>query len=214
MKVIITGATGMVGEGVLLECLENPAVSQILIVGRRHYDLSHPKVKELLIPDFLQSSNYSEQLSGYDACFFCAGVSSIGMSEGDYTRITYDTTMAFAKTLVQKNPTMVFDFVTGAGTDSSEKGKVMWARVKGKTENDLVKLGFKGQYNFRPGLMVPTPGQKSSKTSYKITAAVLKYFLPKSTLTLKQVGKAMIHSVTKGYSKHVLEVADIKDLST
>jgi nucleoside-diphosphate-sugar epimerase len=213
MKVIITGATGMVGEGVLLECLENPAVSQILIVGRRHYNLTHPKVKELLIPDFLQSEKFADQLAEYDACFFCAGVSSVGMNETDYSKITYDTTLTFAKTLVSKNPNMVFNFVTGAGTDSSEKGKTMWARVKGKTENDLMKLGFKGQYNFRPGLMVPTPGQKSLKTSYRILAAILKNILPKSTLTLVQVGRAMIHSVSKGYSNQILEVADIKKLA-
>jgi uncharacterized protein YbjT (DUF2867 family) len=213
MKIIITGATGMVGEGVLLECLENPAVSQILAVGRRHYDLTHPKVKELLIPDFLQSEKFADKLAGYDACFFCAGVSSVGMNETDYSKITYDTTLTFAKTLVSKDPNMVFNFVTGAGTDSSEKGKTMWARVKGKTENDLMKLGFKGQYNFRPGLMVPTKGQKSLKTSYRILAAILKNFLPKSTLTLVQVGRAMIHSVSKGYSKQILEVTDIKKLA-
>lgn len=213
MKVIITGATGMVGEGVLLECLQNAAVTHILIVGRRHYDLSHPKVKELLIPDFLQSEKFADQLGGYDACFFCAGVSSIGMNEADYTKITHDTTLTFAKTLVQKNANMVFNFVTGQGTDGTEKGKIMWARVKGKTENDLMKLGFKGQYNFRPGVMIPTKGQKSLKTSYKIVGALFGWMVPKSTLTLVQVGRAMIHSVTKGYEKQVLEVKDIKRLA-
>jgi hypothetical protein len=166
-----------------------------------------------LIPNFLQSENYAAQLSGYDACFFCAGVSSVGMNEEDYTKITHDTTLAFAKTLHSKNPNMVFNFITGQGTDSSEKGKTMWARVKGKTENDLMKLGFKGQYNFRPGIMIPTPGQKSLKTSYRIAAAILKYILPKSTLTLVQVGRAMIHSVMNGYEKQVMEVADIKKLA-
>ncbi len=213
MKVIITGATGMVGEGVLLECLQNAAVTHILIVGRRHYDLSHPKVKELLIPDFLQSEKFADQLGGCDACFFCAGVSSVGMNEADYTKITHDTTLAFAKTLVSKNTNMVFNFITGQGTDSTEKGKLMWARVKGRTENDLMKLGFKGQYNFRPGVMIPTKGQKSLKTSYKIVGALFGWMVPKSTLTLVQVGKAMIHSVSKGYSKQVLEVADIKKLA-
>lgn len=203
----------MVGEGVLLECLENTAVSQILIVGRRHYDISHPKVKELLMSNFFESEKYAEQLGGYDACFFCAGVSSIGMNEADYTKISYDTTLAFAKTLRAKNQNMVFNFITGQGTDSSEKGKLMWARVKGKTENDLMKLGFKGQYNFRPGVMIPSKGQKSLKTSYKIIGALFGWMIPKSTLTLVQVGRAMIHSVSKGYPKQVLEVADIKKLA-
>jgi len=213
MKVILTGATGMVGEGVLLECLENAAVSEIVIVGRKHYPLDHPKLKEVLVPDFMELDKHIDKLTGYDACFYCAGVSSVGMNETDYTRITYTTTLAFAKALLRANPDMVFDFVTGRGTDSSEQGKMMWARVKGRTENDLMKLGFKAQYNFRPGLMVPTKGQQSLKTLYKVLAAVLKYFLPKSTLTLKQVGRAMIHSVARGYGKQVLEVEDIKRLA-
>src|SRR5437868_2695343 len=166
MKVILTGATGMVGEGVLLECLDNPAVTEVLIVGRRHYDLTHPKLKELLVPDFLQIEKNATELKGYDACFFCAGISSVGMSEEKYTVITYDTTLAFAKAVLQQNPNMVFTFVTGRGTDSAEQGKSMWARVKGRTENALMKLGFRGQYNFRPGLMLPTKGQKSMKTTY------------------------------------------------
>ena len=213
MKIILTGATGMVGEGVLLECLEDTDVSEVLIVSRRHYDLSHPKLKELLVPDFLHLENHAEQLSGYDACFYCAGISSIGMKEADYKKITYDTTISFAKTVLQKNPGLVFTFVSGRSTDSSEEGKVMWARVKGKTENELMKLGFKGAYNFRPALMLPTPGQKSMKNSYKILASILKYVMPKSALTLKQVGKAMIHAVTKGYPKQVLEVEDIRKLA-
>jgi len=203
----------MVGEGVLLECLEDTDVSEVLIVSRRHYDLSHPKLKEFLVPDFLHLENHAEQLTGYDACFYCAGISSIGMKEADYKKITYDTTISFAKTVLQKNPGLVFTFVSGRSTDSSEQGKVMWARVKGKTENDLMKLGFRGAYNFRPALMLPTPGQKSMKTSYKILASILKYVMPKSTLTLKQVGKAMIHAVTKGYPKQVLEVEDIRKLA-
>jgi uncharacterized protein YbjT (DUF2867 family) len=213
MKVILTGATGMVGEGVLLECLDNSAVNEVLIVGRRHYDLAHPKLKELLVSDFLQVEKYNSHFNNYDACFYCAGVSVIGKSEAEYTKITYDTTLLFAKTVLQQNPNMVFNFVTGRGTDSTEKGKVMWARVKGKTENDLIKLGFKGQYNFRPALMLPTKGQKSMKLSYKILAVILKPFMSKATLTLKQVGQAMINTVTKGYPKQVLEVDDIRKLA-
>lgn len=203
----------MVGEGVLLECLDNPLVSEVLVVGRRHYECNHQKVRELIVADFMQIGKYANLLTGYDACFFCAGISSIGMNEENYTRITYDTTMAFAKTLVQLNAKMVFNFVSGQGTDSSEKGRLMWARVKGRTENALMQMGFRAQYNFRPGLMRPTPGQKSMKTSYKILAAILKYLIPKSTLTLKQVGKAMIHTVSKGYPKQVLEIRDIKKLA-
>lgn len=137
MKVIITGATGMVGEGVLLECLQQELVKEILLVGRRHYDLNHPKVKELLVTDFLDIEPYADQLQGYDACFYCAGVSSVGMNEKDYTRITYDTTIAFAQVVLKKNPHMVFTYVSGQGTDSSESGRLMWARVKGRTENEI-----------------------------------------------------------------------------
>lgn len=212
MKVIITGATGMVGEGVLLECLDNTAVSEVLIVSRKHYNLSHSKLKELLVSDFLQIEKYSAQLNGYDACFYCAGVSSIGMKEPEYTKFTYDTTLHVAKTLVQINPTMVFNFVTGSGTDSSEKGRSMWARVKGKTENDLMKLGFKAQYNFRPALMIPFKGQLNIKPIYKMLF-VFKYIFPKATLSLQQVGRAMIHAVSKGYPKSVLEVEDIRKLA-
>src|SRR5262245_11190518 len=128
----------MVGEGVLLECLDNPIVTDVLIVGRRHYELEHPKLREPLVPDFLHIEEYATPLAGYDACFYCAGISSIGMNETDYAKITYDTTLLFAKTVLSQNPNMVFDFVTGRGTDSSEQGKFMWARVKGKTENDLM----------------------------------------------------------------------------
>ncbi len=210
MKIILTGATGMVGEGVLMECIQNPKVSEILIVGRRKYDVDHPKVKQLLVPDFLKIENFSNDLKGYDACFFCAGISSVGMSEEKYTVITYDTTMVFAKTLLKENPNMVFNFVSGRSTDSTEKGKIMWARVKGKTENDLQKLGFRGEYNFRPALMIPFKNQKSAKPIFKIMANVLKYVMPKATLTLKQVGEAMINLVEKPYPKTILEVEDIR----
>jgi uncharacterized protein YbjT (DUF2867 family) len=210
MKIILTGATGMAGEGVLFECLENPHVTAILIVGRKPYDLKHPKLKELLVPDFLKIGDYAKELVGYDACFYCAGISSVGMGEEQYTLITYTTTMAFAKTLLAENPSMVFNFITGRSTDSSEKGKFMWARVKGKTENDLMKLGFKAQYNFRPALMLPAKGQKSVKPIFKIMANVLKYFMPSSTITLKDLGKAMVNVVLNGYPSSILEVKDIK----
>jgi len=158
----------------------------------------------------LKINEYKEQLKGYDACFFCAGISSVGLKEKEYTVITYDTSMIFAKTLLEVNPNIVFNYVSGRSTDSTEKGNVMWARVKGKTENDLMKLGFKAQYNFRPALMLPFDGQKSVKPIFKLMANILKYIMPKATLTLSQVGQAMINVVENGYSKQILEVNDIR----
>ena len=213
MKIIITGATGMVGEGVLLECLENPAVQQVLIVNRRPYDMKHPKLQELLVPDFMKLEQYTDNLKGYDACFYCAGISSVGMNEEKYTYITYNTTMHFATVLAAINPAMVFTFVTGSHTDSSEKGKVMWARVKGKTENALIKLSFKGVYNFRPGFMKPFKEQKNVKSLYKPFILIFPLLFPKKSLTLKQVGQAMINAVLKGFPKKILEIEDIKTLS-
>ena len=216
IKVIITGATGMVGEGVLLTCLEHPAVEKVLTVSRKPYPLSHAKLKELLIPDFLQLETVENQLAGYDACFFCAGVSAVGMKEADYRRITFDTTLHFADTLVRLNPGMVFNYVSGQSTDSTEKGRMMWARVKGATENALMKLPFKDVYNFRPGLMKPLPGQKNLKPMFRILSAlypVLHGIFPNSSSTLKEVGLAMINSVTIGYEKPILEVRDIKQLA-
>lgn len=212
-KVIITGGTGLVGEGVLLECIENPGVSEVLIISRRHLNRQHPKLKELIVPDFTKLGDHAERLKGYDACFYCAGVSVIGLSEEQYTKATYDVVMAFAKALAGINPGMVFNFVSGARTDSSESGKVMWARVKGKTENALMALPFKKVYNFRPAIMKPTKGQVNVKTVYKILAPVVAVFYPQKTLTLKQVGGAMIHAVTKGYPKQILEVDDIITLA-
>ncbi|UKJ08968.1 NAD-dependent epimerase/dehydratase family protein [Solitalea lacus] len=213
IKVIITGTTGMVGEGVLFECLENPAVAEILSVSRRSYELKHPKFKELIVPDFFQLTNHIDLLRGYDACFFCAGVSSVGMKEDKYTYLTYDTTLAFAKVLSEVNHNMVFTYVSGMHTDSSEKGNSMWARVKGKTENDLMKLPFKGVYNFRPGAMFPFNGQKNWKSIYKAIVKVIKVFTPKSILTMQEVGRAMIYVTTEGYDKSILEIVDIKELA-
>lgn len=213
IKVIITGATGMVGEGVLFECLQNENVSEVLIVNRRHYEYSHPKLKELLVPDFFQLNNFADNIKGYDACFFCAGVSSIGMKEDKYTYITYDTTLSFAKAVLAQNPNIVFTYVSGSQTDSSEKGRLMWARVKGKTENDLMKLSFKGEYNFRPGIMLPFEGQKNWKSAYKFIAKAIKIFAPKKILTMHEVGKAMINAVLIGYPKLTLEIDDIKALA-
>lgn len=214
MKVILTGATGMVGEGVLLECLDNPEVELVLSVSRRPCGLSHPKLKELLVPDFRDLSAVEAELSGYDACFYCAGISSVGLDEAKYSVITYDTPVAFAGTLLRLNPGMTFVHVSGSHTDSSEQGKVMWARVKGKAENALLRMPFKGVYNFRPSLMKPTPGQKRVKGGYyliKILYPLFNLFFP--GMSLRDVAQAMINVVRVGAPKGVLEVADMKALA-
>jgi uncharacterized protein YbjT (DUF2867 family) len=216
IKVILTGATGMVGEGILLECLDHPAVTAVLMVNRRPSGRQHPKLKECIVPDFFNLSAFTDQLTGYDACFYCAGVSSVGMKEPEYTRITYDTTLHFAQELVRLNPNMVFNYISGAATDSSEKGRIMWARVKGRTENALTRLPFKGVYNFRPGFMRPTPGQQNIKGIYKVIGGLyplLRVLLPNQVSTLQEVGLAMINSVLFGYSKQTLEIKDIKLLA-
>lgn len=214
-KIILTGATGMVGEGVLLECLDHPQITEVLSVSRKPCGRSHPKLKEYIVPDFLALQDDDKMLKGYDACFFCAGVTSVGKIEADYTVLTYDTTVHFAAVLATQNPRMTFVYVSGAGTDSSEKGRVMWARVKGKTENDLMKLPFKKVHNFRPAVMKLTPGQKNALPLYKYFAwlfPVLKVLTPNSVSTLKQVGSAMINTLTIGRDKPILEVSDINEL--
>ncbi|ARS39143.1 nucleoside-diphosphate sugar epimerase [Sphingobacteriaceae bacterium GW460-11-11-14-LB5] len=213
MKVIITGATGMVGEGVLFECLDHPVVSEVLIIGRKHYDKSHPKLKELILKDFSEINNHSDLLKTYDGCFFCAGVSSVGENEESFTKKTYDFVVPFAATISDINPGMTFIYVSGNRTDSTEKGKVMWARVKGRTENALMKLPFKGQYNFRPAIMTGSKGQKNVKTIYKILGPLISPFFPAKTLKLSEVGKAMINAVSKGYPTQILEADDIFKLS-
>lgn len=214
MKVIITGSTGMVGEGVLLECLANSEVDHVLSVSRRPCGHTHPKLSELLVPDFRDLSAVEATLAGYDACFYCAGVSSVGMSEAEYSKITYDTPLAFAQTLARLNPKLVLVHVSGSHTDGSEQGKVMWARVKGKAENALMRLPLRDVYNMRPSLMKPVPGQKNLKRSYRILLVfypLLNLFFP--GLTLNQVGRAMIRCARDGAPKKVLEPADIAALS-
>jgi len=213
MKVIITGATGMVGEGVLLECLENTAVSAVLIVGRKNYELTHPKLKELIVKDFSEINRHSEILKEYDGCFFCAGVSSVGENEESFTKKTYDFVVPFAESLAAINPEMTFIYVSGNRTDSTEKGRVMWARVKGRVENALMKLPFKGQYNFRPAIMKGTKGQKNVKTLYKIIGPLIAPFISAKTLKLSEVGKAMINAMANGYPTQILETEDILKLS-
>ncbi|MGF7078980.1 NAD-dependent epimerase/dehydratase family protein [Mucilaginibacter sp. UYCu711] len=213
IKVIITGATGMVGEGVLLHCLANADVAEVLIVNRKHYDRQHPKLKELLVPDFMDLTKVADQLTGYDACFFCAGVTSVGKKEPEYTHLTYDITLNFAETVAKLNPNLVFTYVSGASTNSSEQGSVMWARVKGRTENALFKLPYKSAYAFRPGIMKPVDGQQSLNGVYRWFMwlyPVVNFLAPKATLTLHEVGQAMINCVIKGYPKPVLEIEDIR----
>jgi uncharacterized protein YbjT (DUF2867 family) len=213
MKVILTGATGMVGEGVLLECLDNPAVERVLSVSRRPSGRTHAKLRELLVADFRELGAVESEISGYDACFYCAGISSVGLKEAEYTVITYDTPLAFAKSLLRLNPGMTFVHVSGSHTDGTEQGKVMWARVKGKAENALMRLPFKGVYNFRPSLMKPTPGQQKVKGGYhllRILYPVLNLFFP--GISLRDVGRAMINAALFGAPKGVLEVADIRAL--
>ena len=211
IKAIITGTTGMVGEGVLHECLNHPDVESVLVINRRSCNVQHPKLKEILHNDFYDFSQIENQLTGYNACFFCLGTTSVGKSEEVYTHITFDLTKTFADTLVKLNPGMVFCYVSGSGTDSTEKGKIMWARVKGRTENYLIKI-FDKAYMFRPGLIIPTKGLRNTLTPYKILAPlipVVKLFFPRFLCSLKEIGIAMINSVTKGYEKKVLEVGDI-----
>ena len=215
MKVIITGTTGMVGEGVLLECLSNPQVTEVLSVSRKPSNIKHSKLKEYIVPDFLSLIENDENLKGYDACFFCAGVSSVGMKEPVFTRMTYDTTLAFAQALHPK-PQMTFAYISGAGTDSSEKGRLMWARVKGKTENDLMKLPFKQVFAFRPGAMKHTEGQKNLSKMNKVLSwfyPVFKTLFPNTANTVRELGQAMIFTAQNGYEKKVIEVSDIRILA-
>jgi len=187
-----------------------------LMVNRRPSPLRHPKLKECLVPDFFDLSAVAGQLAGYDACFFCAGVSSIGKSEAEYTRLTYDLTLHFAETLVRLNPGMVFIYVSGSMTDSTEKGRTMWARVKGRTENALQRLGFRAVYNFRPGFMRATPGQQNLPFFYRLIGPfypILRVVLPNQASTLSDVGRSMIRCVVDGYPRPILEVRDINALA-
>jgi hypothetical protein len=215
ISAIITGTTGMVGEGVLLECLNHPDVEQVLVINRKPGGISHPKLREIIHADFFNLAPIESQLIGYNACFFCLGVSSVGMSKEDYKHITHDLTLNVGQLLAKSNPEMVFCYVTGAGTDSSERGRVAWARVKGATENALMRM-FKQSYMFRPAFMKATPGQKNTKSYYKLIAWVYpigRALYPAGFCTLQEVGRAMINAVTKGYPKQILEVKDIVELA-
>lgn len=215
IKAIITGATGMVGEGILLECLSHPDLEQVLVINRRAGGIQHAKLREVIHSDFFDLGPIATQLEGYNACFFCLGTSSIGMSQGDYHHITYDLTLTFGKQLHKLNPEMTFCYVTGAGTDSTEKGGLAWARVKGATENALMRL-FNNAYMFRPGFMRASHGQKNLKTAYKIFAWIYPFgrtLYPAGFCTLREVALAMIHVASKGNPKKILEVKDIVALA-
>jgi uncharacterized protein YbjT (DUF2867 family) len=216
LRVIITGATGMVGEGVLHECLQHPQVASVLVLGRKPCGVSHPKLTEILHENFYDISPIEGQLAGYNACFFCAGVSSVGMTEEEYFNVTHTLTLHVAQTLSRLNPDMSFSYVSGANTDSTEQGRMMWARVKGKTENDLFKLPFKSVYAFRPGYMHPTPNLKNTLPYYKYITwlyPALRLLFSGSVSTLAELGQAMINAAQMGSLKRVLEVKDIVTLA-
>jgi uncharacterized protein YbjT (DUF2867 family) len=216
VRAIITGATGMVGEGVLHECLVSDDVEQVLVINRKPCGIIHPKLKEIIHPNFYDLSAIESQLQNYNACFFCLGVTSVGKKEPENTKLTYDLTTHVADTLVKLNTGMTFCYVSGGGTDSTEKGKVMWARVKGKTENHLLALPFKAAYMFRPGYIQPTEGLENTLRLYTYIGwmyPLLKKIFPSQVCTLKELGLAMIHTVTKGYSNHILHSKDIVALS-
>ena len=216
IKVILTGATGMVGEGVLHECLLHEEVEKVLVIGRKSCGVTHPKLTEIIHPDLSDLSTFEEGLKGYNACFFCAGISSLGVKDDEYYRLTYTLTIKFAEPVCRLNPGMVFCYVSGSGTDGTEKGRMKWARVKGKTENDLMKMPFKAAYGFRPGFMMPTPGLKNVLSFYKYITwlfPLLSPLFPGTFGTLKELSLAMINIVNSGYDKKVLEVKDIRIVS-
>ena len=216
LRVILTGATGMVGEGVLHECLSRTEIEAVLVINRRPCEVSHPKLREIIHSDFFDLSAIEKQLNGYNTCFFCLGVSAVGMDEAEYLRLTYILTLGFAKTLARLTPEMNFFYISGGGTDSSEKGRMMWARVKGKTENDLMKLPFHSVYAFRPGYMHPTPGLKNTLPYYTYITwlyPVLRRLTPRYVSTLAELGQAMIYCALHGYEKKIVEVKDIHILA-
>ncbi len=220
MKVIIFGSTGMVGQGVLRECLLDSEIKSVLSIVRSPSKQQHPKLQELIHQDFFAYSTIAEKITGYDACFFCLGVSSAGMKEETYQHLTYDLTLAAARSLISYNTNMTFIYVSGAGTDSSEQGSTMWARVKGKTENALLKLPFKAVYLFRPGYIQPMHGIKSKTKLYRVIYSLLgplypllKILAPKFVTTTEQVGQAMIKVAKNGAAKKIIENQDINRLS-
>jgi uncharacterized protein YbjT (DUF2867 family) len=218
--VVLFGATGMVGQGVLRECLLDPVVEQVLAVGRTPTGISHAKLREIVRADVTDLAPVEHDLTGYDAGFFCLGVSSAGRSEAEYRRLTYDLTVAVASTLARLNPQMTFTYVSGLGTDTSEQGRSMWARVKGQTENALLRMPFKAAYMFRPGVIRPMHGVHSKTRTYRVLYVILSPFVllaaavsPNSLTTTEKMGRAMIHVVQRGAPKRWLETRDINALA-
>jgi uncharacterized protein YbjT (DUF2867 family) len=219
MNVLLLGATGMVGQGVLRECLQSPDVTRVVTLGRSATGQRHPKLREIVHADLFDLSAIESELTGFDACFCSLGVSAAGMTEAQYTRLTYDLTMAVAQTLARLNPAMTFVYVSGTGTDSSERGRVMWARVKGRTENALLRLPFKAAYMFRPAVIVPMHGIKSRTAWYRVLYAIMAPLLPviratapRYVTTTERVGRAMLEVARRGYPKRVLENWEIDQL--
>lgn len=220
MKVVITGATGMVGKGVLLECLDHPKIKQVITIGRSELDISDPKLKSLIHKNFNDYSDLKDHLQGIDACYLCMGVSAAGLSEEKYTEFTYDYTLSLATALLEANPEMTCTYVSGQGTDSSEQGRTMWARVKGKTENDLLKLGFKQAFMFRPGAIIPLRGIKSKTKLYQFfydyfmwLIKLMKFLSPNSIVNTTQIGLSMIKVTQDGFQKSIVDPKEIIDLS-
>jgi len=219
MNVLLFGATGMVGQGVLLECLRDPGVARVLAVGRRAAGPAHEKLRDLVVPDPADLSAVESQLTGFDACFFCLGVTSAGLSEERYARLTYDLTLSAARTLARLDPGMTFVYVSGTGTDSSERGRIMWARVKGRTENALLALPFKAAYMFRPAYIQPLDGIQSRTRWYRVAYAAIaplypafRRLFPGAVTTTTQVGRAMLAVARRGFDRPVLETRDINSL--
>jgi uncharacterized protein YbjT (DUF2867 family) len=217
MNVLIFGATGMVGQGVLRECLLDPDVQLVQVIGRTSTGTQHAKLREIVHQDLWHYADIETNLTGFGACFFCLGVTSSGMTEEAYTRVTYDITMAAAETLCRLNPQMTFIYVSGTGTDSSEQGRTMWARVKGRTENALLQLPFAAAYMFRPGVIEPRYGARSKTASYRVLYTLtkpllppLRWALPNYILTTEQIGLAMLSVARHGYPKKILETRDIR----
>lgn len=221
MRVLLFGATGMIGQGVLRECLLAPDVTEVIAVGRQPVGRSHPKLREMVRADVADLAPVERELADLDACLFCLGVSSAGMSEARYTELTHDLTLAIATTLARTSPGMTFEYVSGMGTDSTERGRTMWARVKGRTENALLALPFRAAYMLRPGLVVPLHGVRSKTTLYRVLYSVLTPILPllrraapNAVTTTEQIGRAMLAVARRGDARQVLESADIARLAT
>jgi uncharacterized protein YbjT (DUF2867 family) len=221
MNVVIFGASGMVGQGVLLECLRDADVERVLVIGRSSAGRQHAKLREVVVKDLFDVASYASELTGLDACFFCLGVSSARMSQAGYRRLTYELTMAVAQELVARNSALCFVYISGAGTDSTERGRTMWARVKGATENALLCMPFRSAFMFRPGLIQPLDGIRSKARAYRLgyvlmapVLPLLRRAFPHSILTTREIGQAMLAIARSGWPRPLLEPKDIHAAAT